>query len=178
MKNLKDLDRGLSKLKKQFQGIAHGVTFTYVCSLADSKQIAEQIYRGIYLIEIQTAGPRLSFSTWRTQFEVSWNAPLLKHAFTPSTKKKRMDAHSSLKSWMPLYIGKSKKIFHRIGEHVALGLADRTFALKLNLRPQINLRHLRLSTVDFDKLGIRNYDVVAPKLERALREMHNPVVGQ
>src|SRR5437899_2360799 len=103
-----------TKLKRQFEEIADGVTFEYICSLSDIQRIAVQTYPGIYLIEIKTPGPRNKLEHWRAELELQWNDPVLKPRFTPSTKNKRMNAHNRLETWMPLYIGKSKKIWHRI----------------------------------------------------------------
>jgi hypothetical protein len=178
MQLLLELDARLSKLRRQFERISEEVSFSRVCSLSDRQKINQQTYRGIYLIEIRTLGKSRPFANWKTSFEAQWNDPLLKSRFTPGTKKKRMAAHSALKTWMPLYIGKSKTIWRRVNQHIDLGLDVNLFAMKLGLRPWLSLHDLRLSTLNFDEHGIKNYDVVAPALERALRATYNPVVGQ
>ena len=175
---LQRLDKQLSHLQRQFERMTQDIEFSRICFLNEPKRIAELTYRGIYLVEIKTPGPSRDFTKWRAEFELRWNDPVLKLRFTPGTKNKRMNAHKKLRKWMPLYIGKSERIWHRIEQHINLGLEANLFAMKLRLRPWIDLGEIRLSTINYDDLGIKNYSVLAPALERALRDLHNPVVGQ
>jgi hypothetical protein len=78
--------------------------------------------------------------------------------------------------WMPFYIGKSKHVDCRLREHVHLPLEKKTFALKLNARPTMISRQWRFSTISLER--VRNYSVIAPQMESALRNRYHPIVGR
>jgi len=176
--SLQRLDKELSMLRRAFSEIARDVSFEYIDSLTSEAAIHRQNYQGVYLIELHTSDTHQDLDSWFEAFHAHWDHPRFKDKFTPSTKKKRIAAHKSLLEWMPLYIGKSKKIGARIWEHINLDLDAKTFALKLRQRPELELGKLRLSTINFAKLGIENYDLIAPALEQAMRDRLNPLVGK
>lgn len=178
MNSLQHLDSELSKLRSAFSQVAADVSFEHVCSLTNEPLIDQQTYEGVYLIEMRTSGPHRDLASWFAAFQAEWEHPSFKDKFTPNTKKKRIAAHTSLAEWMPLYVGKSKKVSARIWEHLNLELQAKTFALKLRQRPSLKLRDFRLSTINLTALGIKNYDLVAPALEQAMRNKFNPLVGK
>jgi hypothetical protein len=175
---IQKLDAELTKLQSQFEVISKETSFTYICSLADEATVAQQKYEGIYLIEIRTTGRKSGLASWYKQFKEGWEHPSFRKAFTPNTRKVRIDAHSTLKPWMPLYIGKAKSVAGRVKQHISLDLSATTFALKLRARTHLRLSDLRLSTVNLEQLAIQNYGVIAPVLELALRNQINPLVGK
>ena len=76
---------------------------------------------------------------------------------------------------MPLYLGKSKNIAGRVWEHINLKLAQPTTAMKLKERSNMANQRFRLSTI---RVEVENYDLIMPKLESALRDKYNPVLGR
>jgi hypothetical protein len=178
MRSLQDLDAKLSELTGAFASVATDARFQFICTLANEPMIEQQAYEGIYLIETKPSGPYRDFSSWISAFRMEWEHPTFKKSFTPNMKNKRIAFHSTLMEWMPLYIGKSKNVASRVWEHINLALPDRTFALKLRARPSVRLCDYRLSTINLRALGIRNYDLIAPALESAMREKLHPLVGR
>jgi hypothetical protein len=76
---------------------------------------------------------------------------------------------------MPLYIGKSKTVGKRVKEHLTLPMKARTFALKIQERPNMRRHKFRLSTI---RLDVTHYNLLAPTLEETLRDLINPIVGK
>lgn len=175
MQRLLDLDKKLSPLVAEIVNVAADIDIPFVCSLDDPTTIATQSYPGIYRIDISTVGTSLSVSDWIDAFRVEWEHEDFKKKFTPNLKKKRIARHSVLPEWMPLYLGKSKKVSTRVREHIDLGVEKPTFALKLNARPSMSKHKLRLHALP---LLVQNYDLVAPALESALRNRFNPLIGK
>ncbi|MDT8318128.1 MAG: hypothetical protein RQ824_09090 [bacterium] len=76
---------------------------------------------------------------------------------------------------MPLYLGKSKHVGARVLEHINLPLHKTTFALKLKARPTMSTRSFRLHSL---QLPVKNYDLIVPALEAALRNRFHPLIGK
>jgi hypothetical protein len=95
----------------------------------------------------------------------------------PNPKKKRVAAHAGkpLPAWLPLYLGKSRDIAGRVLGHLHLKLDQPTNALKLRERSNITGQRFRLSTLRID---VDNYDLIMPRIESALRNLHNPILGR
>lgn len=146
-----------------------------ICPLSDEMTIARHTYPGIYRIDISTAGGPTEIAAWVDALRHEWEHDDFKKSFTPNLKKKRIAQHSTLLEWMPLYLGKSKKVGPRVLEHINLGLKKTTFALKLKARPGMAVRSFRLHTLE---LPVQNYDVIAPALEAALRNRYHPLIGK
>jgi hypothetical protein len=106
-------------------------------------------------------------------FENKWS--VFNGKFTPTIKKKRIAAHGQLEEWIPIYLGKSKKISDRIGGHLCLDMDKRTFALKLLSRTNLVGETFRLNIIN---LNTENYDIVAPIVESELRNRINPLIGR
>lgn len=175
MDEILDIDAELTPLSARIAAASQALQFTEICGLHDEAEIARQIYKGIYLIEISTAGVEEAFDSWVFDFQAEWDLPEYKKKFTCTTKKKRISCHAVLEPWMPLYIGKSKAVGKRVLEHVNLPLDARTFALKINNRPNMQQRQFRLKTI---QLNVNNYDFIASPLEAHLRDRINPLVGK
>lgn len=175
MKTIEEIDAQLTPIRTEMVSLSARLSFNYVCELADEDTIAKQTYMGIYLIEIHTPGRNEDFESWVATFRTEWDLPEYKKKFTCTTKDKRIGRHGVLEEWMPLYIGKSKKVGSRVGEHLSLPLEARTFALKIRSRPNMSPRRFRLHTIP---LNIQNYDLIAPSIERELRDRLNPLVGK
>ena len=95
--------------------------------------------------------------------------------FYTKLKKKRIVEHSELTEWIPIYIGKSKRIEGRIHEHIFKELHKTTFALKLNARENMENEKFRLKTI---KCEIENYNMIVPAIEAQLRNRINPLIGK
>jgi hypothetical protein len=175
MEEIEEIDTQLIPILTRLVAIAMHLPFEYVCELSDEESIAKQTYQGIYRIDIFTSRENDDFESWAAKFRAEWDLPEYKNKFTCTTKDKRIRRHGVLSEWMPLYIGKSKKVGTRIAEHLNLPLEARTFALKIRSRPNMSHRRFRLHTIP---LNVQNYDLIAPSLERELRDRLNPIVGK
>lgn len=175
MDRITKLDEQLSELFKGFNAAAKELTMADICDLADEVTIEQQDYPGIYRIDISTAGTGLSVAEWIETLRAEWEHEDFLKKFTPNFKKKRIAQHQQLTDWMPLYLGKSKTVGKRVLEHINLGLEKSTFALKLKARPGMANRKFRLHTLE---LRVKNYDLIAPALEGALRNHFHPLIGK
>jgi len=132
-------------------------------------------YAGVYLIEIENDGKSNDFNDWITKFKEKWEGKEHIIKYSPSLKIKRIKQHSELEDWIPLYIGKSKKIGNRICEHIFLESDRATFALKLGARQNLKDSRFRLKTY---RIGVMNYDAILPRIELHLRNRINPLIGR
>ncbi len=154
--------------------IAASIDLPFVCSLWEAERVSEQSYHGIYRIDIATDGGSKDLKSWLETFKKEWERSD-KIEWTPKLQKKRMDFHTELPAWMPLYLGKSTNVAHRVKQHLNLGIGKTTFALKLKARPRMTERPFRLHAI---RLRKESYDLIAPHLEKALRNRYNPIVGK
>ena len=175
MDRILKLDSKLTPLFALLDRVAKDLVMPLVCPLSDQKTIAEQTYPGIYRIDVSTAGASGSVNEWIEAFRGEWEHEDFKGKFTPNLKKKRIVQHVSLHEWMPLYLGKSKNVGARVLEHINLPLEKTTFALKLKARPAMASRTFRLHTL---QVPVKNYDLIVPALEAALRNRFHPLIGK
>ncbi|ROI10751.1 hypothetical protein EGI11_02340 [Chryseobacterium sp. H3056] len=131
--------------------------------------------KGIYLIEIKNNSSFTDFSSWIDHFRTEWEDDMYKKKFVPNLKMKRIREHTELKDWVPLYIGKSKKISGRVHQHIYSAIEKTTFALKLNAREHIKKEQFRLSIIP---LPFNNYNWIVPVIESTLRDKLNPIIGK
>lgn len=175
MKKLAEIDQALSGLFQDLPRLAGTLAFQEVCELGDEHTVSLQKYQGIYRIDIRASGNHSTFRSWAAWFVSEWVRPEYERKFVPNPKKKRLAAHSEIMEWVPLYLGKSKDIAHRVWEHMHLRLDQPTTAMKLKQRVNMASQRFRLSTIRVD---VKNYDLIMPQLERALRDEHNPILGR
>lgn len=170
------IDKRLSSLLVGFGDLAKQLEFSLIGSLSDQKLIDSQDYPGLYKIDIKTSG-FADFQEWFNSFELAWKDAAYVRQFTPNPKEKRVAKHRGghLEEWIPLYLGKSKRISKRIWEHVNLPMEKPTTALKLASRANMDLNNFRFSTIQID---VTNYDLIMPQLESSLRNKHNPILGR
>lgn len=180
MDHIHKLDTALNELFRDFDQIAGSIPFTPIGNLLNDALVEKQEYPGVYFIEVNTANTSLqTVEQWINQFCIEWLDEQYIKQFVANPRKKRMKVHlqrDQLDDWMPLYIGKSKHIDRRLWEHVHLELSKKTFALKLKARPTMMSRDWRFSTINLS--GVQNYDVLAPKIENAMRRKYHPIVGK
>jgi hypothetical protein len=170
-----ELDAKLTPLFADLERITEALEMPLVCALSDEKTISEQVYSGIYRIDVSTTGSSLMVGEWIQTLRTEWEHDDFKKKFTPNFKEKRIAQHKVLPEWMPLYLGKSKNVGARVLEHINLPLHKTTFALKLKARPSMSTRSFRLHTL---KLPVKNYDLIVPALEAALRNRFHPLIGK
>jgi hypothetical protein len=176
LKVFADMDKQLANVFETFEDLAAQVNLEVICDLKDDSRIREQVYPGIYLIEMKTTTEHAGISEWMNWFKAEWDHERYAKKFVPTTKKKRIRGHEALKEWMPVYLGKSKRIAGRVIEHIYLELEKPTFAMKLRSRGDFFTNNaFRLSTAHID---IAHYDLIMPMVERSLRRRLNPIVGK
>jgi hypothetical protein len=175
VQRIHEIDRKLTRVFANFATIASELEFERVCRLGSRGGLDSLDCPGIYLIEIHSGSTQTDLKDWLATLKSTWDREEFRQCFVPTCKIGRMNAHSELQRWMPLYIGKSKRMKHRIEEHIDLPLAARTFALKLRERRLFESNKFQLKVL---RLPVSNYDVIAPKLESALRKRFNPIVGK
>jgi hypothetical protein len=175
MERIRQIDSHLSQIFHGFDGIAHSLRFEMLGDLLTA-DLAKIQFRGLYLIEVcSTAQGMTSIDDWMAYFRTAWDQGDFKRSYVPSYQKARMLKHTALNDWMPLYLGKSEKIGKRVHEHMHLAKEKRTFALKLHARNLLNTNAFRLSILP---LTVNNYDVIAPRLEAAVRRKLHPLIGR
>lgn len=175
MQRIIKLDEHLSTLFTDFQNVANELSMDEICGLEDEETIALQKYAGIYRIDVSSANFTSDLPSWIEEFRAEWEHNDYVKKFTPNFKLKRIAYHKELTDWMPLYLGKSKNVGKRVLEHINLGLEKTTFALKLKARPSMQKRCFRLHAL---RLPVKNYNLIVPALESALRERYQPLVGK
>ena len=181
MSTLNDIDSEISKSVGKLEILISELLFTEICNFKLNESHVHEIpwgslkYSGIYLIEIKNNKKHHSFSSWLEEFRKKWEDEKYHKKWTPSLKKKRAEKHVELKEWIPIYIGKSKKIEGRIHEHIFKEIHKTTFALKLNARLNLKNETFRLQTI---KCDVKNYDMLVPFIESNLRDKINPIIGK
>lgn len=175
MNRINSIDGKFSPLFEEIVKIASDIDVPYICDLNEEVKIATQTFSGIYRIDISTLGETCSVSEWVDKFRLEWEHENYKKKFTPNLKKKRIAQHPNLTEWLPLYLGKSKNVSKRVLEHINLPLEKTTFALKLKARPEMIKYKLRLCAIH---VPVKNYDLIVPAFESALRNRFNPLIGK
>ena len=175
MEKILNIDNHLTSIFSDFETIANEIEMPIICFLSEEEKISSLNYPGLYRIDILTEGNGCDYKTWIELFSKEWKHENYLKKFTPNPKIKRIKCHDKLQEWMPLYLGKSKNVAHRVSSHIHLDLEIKTFALKLKARQNMDLTKLRLHSIN---LEVKNYDLIAPRLESALRNRINPILGK
>lgn len=133
---------------------------------------------GIYLFEIKNGDLKL-VSDWAATFKNLWrpeDKSQPEHSFwSPGMKKKRIAFHTDSKEWIPFYMGKCRSVGHRINEHIDQPSDRKTFSMKLRARKNIYGSVFKVSWLP---LNVANYDIIAPYIEGALRNVYHPILGR
>lgn len=77
---------------------------------------------------------------------------------------------------MPIYVGKAKRVGARLAQHSHLRLDAPTTSLKLVERGLWEPHTYRVKMIPLT--GVANYDLIAPRLESAIRNHVNPLLGR
>ncbi len=181
MENIFKIDTEITGYVNSLEKEVDNISFEEVCEFKLNKDHIEEIpwgtlnYPGVYLLEIKNDNIFNDFTSWVSNFKSQWEDEKYVKNFTPNLKLKRIKKHSQLEDWIPIYIGKSKRIEGRIHEHIFKELHKTTFALKLNARDNLVNSRFRLSTI---KLDLTNYGALMPIIESKLRNKINPLIGK
>ncbi|NEU09779.1 hypothetical protein GZH53_15740 [Flavihumibacter sp. R14] len=127
---------------------------------------------GVYLFEIKVV-VSTNIIAWMTDFTNLWRD--VTFSWVPGIKNVRVKSHKELKDWMPIYIGKSKRVASRVNDHLLKSSAATTFAMKLKERTNLYGNTFRISWIPMD---VRNYNMIVPAIESALRNRYNPIIGR
>lgn len=176
---MEHIDQKISAMKNELIEFAKTLNFEYLCefSIADFDSIPWKILncQGLYLIEIKNDRRHQSFKDWADDFCMRWMDGYFAKSGVSTPKKMRILKHSDLRDWIPLYIGKSKKIRDRVYEHINLKLEQPTTGLKLKVKKNMENEIFRLS---FINIPTENYDLVMPIFEKNMRDRINPIIGR
>jgi hypothetical protein len=177
---IESIDLEFSKQLKLLESVVDNMTFIKICQFQVKKDIQvipwdELEYPGIYLIEVKNNDKFLTFAEWVKEFRGRWEDQKFIKKFTPNFKKKRIQAHSKLYEWIPLYLGKSRNISKRIYDHIFKELDKPTYAMKLFARDNMRNEIFRIQAI---QLKVKNYDTIIPKVEKQLRDALNPLIGR
>jgi hypothetical protein len=183
MERLKKIDEEISKQLKLVKEKVSKNDFKKIIefSLSNDNELGK-IYKsykkteGIYLFEIKN--PELiEFKDWINGFMPKFRGKDNKYLqkWTPNIVKIRVDKHSGKMEWIPLYIGKSKKIGDRLNKHINSEIGKPPSALKLKQRNNLNNEIFRIKYIE---VKVTNYDVIVPEIEKYLRKEINPIAGK
>lgn len=176
---METIDQKITGIQSELQEYAQSMKFELLCefSMNNLENIPwEKLnFQGLYLIEIKNDLKYSVFKEWSEEFCFRWQNPLYARRWVSNPKKIRLAKHLELKEWIPLYIGKSKRIKDRLHEHIHLKLEQSTTGLKLKVRENMQNEIFRVS---FINIPTQNYDWVMPKFEKILRDRINPIIGR
>lgn len=180
MDKLEAINVKLKELNAELISLANSINFEPICefNLENCSTVIpwkDILFSGVYLIEIKNDLKFNDFTSWVNNFRQEWEDPRYKTHFVSNLRKVRIESHSELKEWIPIYIGKSKQIGGRIHQHIYKELGKPTFALKLNERENMKDKTFRFSAI---KVTSENYDWVMPVFEKTLRNKINPIIGR
>jgi hypothetical protein len=175
---LKQIDDSITNEATILQQIIAMLTFEPVFEFELGVQIPEvpaNIFnkQGIYFFELKVNDPNVEANEWLQTFADLWKAG--KVTWVPGIKKLRIRVHQTLTEWIPLYLGKSKDVGGRITEHIHQPEGKTTFSMKLNARQNLINQKFRVSWIS---LPVKNYNMIVPAIESALRNIKNPIVGK
>ncbi|MFG0592213.1 hypothetical protein ACF8C4_13915 [Myroides odoratimimus] len=137
--------------------------------------VAECNFKGIYFFEIKNNFKFDNIEHWKQDFIIRWEEGTYKRKFVPNTRKSRLNKLTENQEWIPLYIGKSRKVSTRIKEHIYKPLDKNTFAMKLKARENFNEEIFRVKALE---INVEHYDWIVPLVEKELRNIYHPIVGK
>jgi len=168
----KEISELITLMKNEILNLKFETHFEFKILDAQKNFIKEELnFQGIYLIEINNN--LLPFEKWVKKFKINWENKTFHNR--PRLRKKSIDNLKLKDSWVPLYIGKSKKIGSRVFEHLFLGNKKSTYALKLSSKEFLKNEVIRIKTINID---VKNYDQIVPYIESELRNEINPIIGR
>lgn len=136
---------------------------------------------GIYVFWANFKDSDIEWSRALEVFSEIWNEQRKQNGIThyPKVIKNRA-IHSFQKNknnWIPIYLGKAKKVKTRVIEHIKNGAESTTFALKLEESKDLfSTIKFSVSTLDFGLLDDSYY--LCEIVESVLRNELNPIIGR
>jgi hypothetical protein len=173
---IEKLDSGITTMVENALVHADSLRFSRICRLNDLATIRNQIYPGLYFIEVRVNLARhKTVREWANWFQDRWDNDEPRGHFTPGIKAGRVARHDRLSEWMPFYLGIRKTtVKERVMQHITLPAKANTGGLKLASRKNVKLSEFRLSTI---QLKLQAYDSIMPIIERAMRRKLHPIAG-
>lgn len=177
---LHQIDHKISDLLIELNTIVNNLEFEELATfnLKNANQVIpwETLnYKGIYFFEVKTDETNDNFKNWFRSFEKLWNDNKFIKKKTPKIIQSRVSKHSGFKEWIPLYIGKSRKVGNRIDAHLNKEMDKSTYALKLLARNNLKNYTFRVKAM---KIDVNNYDTILPEIESTLRNRFYPIIGK
>lgn len=168
-----EITRQISLLDKEIEKMEfENVDFEFYISESEKYFKKEALdFQGIYLIEIENKTP--NFKKWIKEFSIKWENK--KFHNRPRVRKKSVENLTLTDNWIPLYIGKSKKVGNRLFEHLFLENNKSTYALKLSDKKFLKNEKIRIKTIQIE---VENYDQIVPHIESKMRDKIKPIVGK
>jgi hypothetical protein len=175
---IQDIDLALNNINEDLINYAKSVEFIEICTFELNENLGKLCEsnfndKGIYKFEIFVDDISIPVEGWMDLFVNDWINPDV--IWVPGTKKNRIAQHKILDKWMPIYIGKSRKVGHRTNQHVHQKIDQHTFGMKLMGRTNLYGRTFRISWIP---LNVNHYNLIAPTLESLLRERFHPITGK
>lgn len=169
-----EITKQLSLLEQEIKSLRFETYYEFTVSESKNNFNKELLsFQGIYFIEIEKTDNNLSFSKWLEKFRKEWeNKMFFKR---PQIRQKSIKKVELTDKWIPLYIGKSKKVGNRLDEHLFLKNNSTTSALKLYDKTFLKNEKIRIKAIE---INVKNYDQIVPFIESELREGINPIVGK
>ena len=138
MSKISDIDNVLSSQMDLLKYEIDRLEFEKVCEFeiqpnAIEVPLDKMDYPGVYLFEIKADNQKDTYDSWIKKFVSEWTDEKYLKNFTSNPKKTRYKKHTELSEWMPVYLGKSKKIKSRVKQHLFQELSQKTFAMKFLL---------------------------------------------
>ena len=171
------------KLEEKLEDISFDISKSkqfLISKELDSKSLFNyEKKQGVYLFELNLDNENLvgkKRSTKIINFSKDWSKKKHDSFFSSSVIKKRLKLRENFdEKWLPIYIGKNKDIYKRIGEHIDLSPKKNTYAMKLKHRCNLHGLEFRVSIIEVD---VTNYSFIVPHIERSLREKYHPIIGK
>lgn len=181
METIHELDRLLTDFSSNLKNLTKDLELRSLgeFKILDFENIQELVnecnFKGLYFFEIKNNYKFLNIEDWKSDFIHRWEDERYLWKFVPNSRKSRLQRLVDSQDWIPLYIGKSKKVSSRINEHIKKELHKNTFAMKLQARENFHNEIFRISVLE---VNVEHYDWIVPLFEKGLRDIYNPIVGK
>ncbi len=134
---------------------------------------------GVYFFELKSPDDYRfgkKASTILQNIKKYWKHRSVRAMWSPGIKDSRVSVHKEfIDGWIPFYIGKSRYLEKRVREHVFQDRGKTSFGMKLKARKNLYGLEFRISYI---KIDVKNYDMIVPYVESAMRNKYNPITGK
>lgn len=180
-KKIDTIDEQLVGIVEEIKKLTSHSKFKMLCefTIENFDNYIEEIntcnFKGLYYFELKNNFQFETIEEWKNDFLLKWTDETYLRRFVPNPRKTRLKMLTENNEWIPLYIGKSRKVSVRIKEHLNKELEKHTFAMKLKARTNLYDQFFRVSVLE---VNTKNYDLIVPILENELRNKINPIIGK